>query len=204
MSPNYKAQVRARPLCTIPCHQQKALPSCVPTKAQPTTCWWALPLEWNPRRKQMPQGEAICPLGTQRSPCHRRACGWSQPPRHQGSRGIYQQLTPSLPPLGKECWAVLGGGGSAPDTRRRVPGSWSVTHKRLPGKQQWARRARGPGEGADGQAGASHTVAAPKPRVRPSPPGLGSLRDVRRERARRSERHPPRPAGTGPGKADTH
>lgn len=54
----------------------------------------------------MPQGEAICPLGTQRSPCHRSACGWSQSPLHQASRGIYRQLTPSLLPLGKGCWAV--------------------------------------------------------------------------------------------------
>lgn len=59
-----------------------------------------------------------------------------------------------------QCW---GGGGSAPDTRRRVPGSWSVTHKRLPGKQQWARRARDPAKARMGR------PAPPTRSQRPSP-----------------------------------
>lgn len=53
-----------RPLLTIPCHPPKAL-HCpyISTKAKPTTCWWASPLQMEPRRKQMAQGEAHLPTG---------------------------------------------------------------------------------------------------------------------------------------------
>lgn len=59
-----EAQEEDRPLLTIPCRQQEALPSpCISTQAKPTACWWASPFKWNWRRKQMAQGEAHLPTG---------------------------------------------------------------------------------------------------------------------------------------------
>lgn len=61
----------------------------------------------------MAQGEAICPLGTQRSPRHRSACGWSSPTT-PGVEGHLPAAYTISPALGKECWAGGGGRGFSP------------------------------------------------------------------------------------------
>lgn len=145
----------------------------------------------------------ICSLGTQRSQCHQAFCGCGEPPPHQGSWDMCQQRAPTSSahlgsqnpgPKSLEKGALGRAAARGSGIRRPAPCPWrSVTpppqsRARLP---SGSRVRVGPGEGADVPAGASHAVAPPEPRARPGlrPPGSGSVRGVRRERAPR--RAPP-------------